>query len=304
MKDDKVKKENSEMKEEIKEVETAPKKAVSALQKYTGKYILRPCKSTWLAQMDKNHDGSTLFSGTKIYLAPERDKNTGLINTGLTDQEARELEVQMGLKTMELSSYSTTFWGNFKIYPQIPKEGLVLDLDRSALDKLRYIYCKNHSKVALSEADALENPQAELVLTSAERESKSKATSIKTKLDAMKKLGEMSITEQLNFLKVFEEGKFSVSKTSTPDFILSVLGKIVDERPQDFLNMINNPDLKTMSFLQDCILAGIIKKSGPKYYITGGDLIGNTFLDTVQNLQAPEYNEVKISLKAKLDAIK
>ncbi len=276
----------------------------SALKKYTGKYLLKPCKNTWLASMDRNHDGNVLFSGTKIYLAPERNQQTGLIKTGLTDQEARELEAEMGLKSMELSPYSTTFWGNYKIYPQVPKDGLLLDLDRSALDKLRYIYCLNHSRVAQSNADALENPQAELVLTSAAKEAKSDSNKIKTKVEAMKKFGEMSFTDQMNFLKVFEEGKFQVGKNSTPDFVMSTLGKIVDERPQDFLNLLDNPDLKIMSFLQDCLHAGIIKKSGPKYYVTGGDLIGNTMLDTVNNLQSPEYNEIKISLKAKLDAIK
>ncbi len=276
---------------------------VSALSKYSGKYILKPCKNTWLSSLDKSHDGAVLFSEAKLYLAPERHKNTGLINTGLTTEEARELELEMNLKPMELSPYSN-FWSNFKIYPQVPKEGLILDLDRSALDKLRFIYCKVHSKVAQSYSDVLENPQAEAVLTSAEKEAVSTSVKIRIKLDAVRRFGEMSITDQINFLKVFEEGKFQVSKSSTPDFIMGVLGKIVDEKPQDFLDTANNPDFKTMAFLQDCVLAGIIKKSGPKYYVTGGELIGNTFLDTIANLQSPDYNEVKISLKAKLDSIK
>ena len=67
----------------------------------------------------------------------------------------------MNLRPGELSPYST-FWNNFKIYLSIPADGVILDLDRSALDKVRFAYLKGHSKVALSSSDALENPIAEV----------------------------------------------------------------------------------------------------------------------------------------------
>lgn len=283
----------------------APVVAKKATSIYTGKYIIKPCKTTWLEQIDKNHDGARLFSGAEDWISPERDKNTGLIRTGLTDNEARELEIEMGLKPMDLSPYSTYWATKFKtITARVPKEGTLLDLDRSAIDKVKFAFLKIHTRVAQSYTDALENPMANWVITSAEKEAKSESTKIRLRMDAVKRLSEMGIQEQLDFLKVYEEGKYKVSKASTADFTLSTIGKIVESNPQDFLDLLNNPDFKTMSFLQDAVVSGIIKKSGPKYYIVGGDLIGNTFLDTVQNLQKPEYNEIKISLKSKLDTLK
>lgn len=295
---EKVKTENTEVRTQLKE--TAPQRAID---KYKGRYTIKPSKTTWLEQIDKSHDGVTMFEGTFHSLCADRHKQTGLYMTGLTEQEARELEVEMGLKTMDLSPYSP-YWGNFRINMSISREGLELNLERSALDKLRFCFAKASSKVALSASDALENPYVEYIMTSSEIEAKADNKKFKVKFDAVKKLGEMSIEDQMNFLKVFEAGRYKVGKSSTPDFIESTISKIVDEKPQAFIELTGNPDFKTMVFVQECILAGIVKKTGTKHYITGGDLIGNSFTDAVQNLQLPEYNEAMIGLKAKLQVTK
>lgn len=297
-KKDKVQESISEVK-----VQETLKKELRAIDKYKGKFIIKICKSTWLEQIDPKHDGTHLFSEAKHFVPPDRHKDTGLIVTGLTEQEQKDLEIEMGFKPMDLSPYSPT-WGNYKLYPQIPQSGLELDLERSALDKLRYLYLRVKSNVALSNTEALENPLAEYIMTSAEKEAKSESKKIKIKLDAMKRLSEMTFNEQMDFLKVYKEGKFKVTKSSTPDFILSIIGRVADEDPVGFLETADNPDFKTLVFVQDAILGGHIRKSGPKYFIPGGDLIGNTLLDVVYNLQKPEYNEVKISIKAKMDAVK
>lgn len=309
---EKMKKDVHNVQKEVKtEVlqETTQTKALSptpvrAVDKYKGKYILKPCKQTWISQIDPQHDGAYLFSETKIYVAPELDKNTNLVKTGLTEDEARELELEMGLQKMSLSPYNKAFWSDFKLYPKVPQSGVVLDLDNSALDKLRYLYCRVSSKVANSHADALENPMAELVMTSTEKEAKAESSRVKVKTEAYKHFANMTISEQIDFLKVFEEGKFKVGKSSSPDFINSVLGKIVDSSPEKFLDTLNNPYYKTISFLQDCIQAGLIRKSGTVYSLAGGDKIGDSFLNTIENLHSSEYNEVKVSLKHKLETLK
>ncbi len=73
---------------------------------------------------------------------------------------------------------------------------------------------------------------------------------------------------------------------------------------KDGLALMDNPDFKTMVFIQDCLSIGAVKRTGPKYYVNGGDLIGHSFLDAIANLQNPEYNEVKLSLKTKLELSK
>lgn len=282
-------------------IEKPTEVSVSELKKLHGKFIIKPLETTWLKSIDPKHDGALIFSKGEHWVSPERDSQTGLIRTGLTDQMARELEVEMNLKPMELSPYNKEWWAaNFKMYGKIPKEGLELDLDRSALDKLKYCYYKASSKVALSEVDAINNTLYKYVMTSKEIEAKHNNKKIEIKTKAFKKFSEMSLSEQMDFLKVYEEGKYRLTKSASPEFINSTVGRIVDEHPEDFLSLCANADFKTMVFLQDCVSIGAVRKSGTVYYALGGDKLGNSFIDTIQNLQKPEYDEVKISLLAKI----
>lgn len=298
MSEDKVKLETkTEVKQESKPVGRA-------IDKYKGEYLFRPIKKTWLANIDPKHDGATVFDRAVHLVSPQRDKNTGLVITGMTDQEARELEQDMGLKPQELSPYNFNFWADFRKHVRVPKEGIKLNLDRSALEKMQFLYLKASQNVAPSYADAENNPFAEYVLTNMETESKIHANELNVKMDAFIRLKKMTFEEQFNFLAVYEEGRFKVSKGSSPDLIHSTIGKIVDREPQKFLDLIDNSNYKEMILLADCLQAGLVKKQGTNYYILGGDKLGFTYLDAINNLQKPEYNEVKISLLAKLEASK
>ncbi len=294
------KKQEKKVEKEVQVME-APK--AKALDKYTGKYILKSCLKTWIEQIDPNFRADPVFHDVTDFLGPLL-LGQGVHKTGLTEQEARELEDILGLQTKALNPYSS-YWGNYKIYAQIRKDGTVLDLDNSALDKLRFLYLKVHPRVTMNQ-NSQEPGQipAEYTLTSTETEAKIKSTETKIKKNAYAALSKMSIQEQMDFLKVYKEGKFKVGKSSSPDFIEGTIGKIVDEQPQEFLDTVNNPYFKSLTFLQDCVQAGLIKKSGPKYFVTGGDLIGESLMNTIENLNKSEYNEVKISLKAKLEAAK
>ncbi len=281
-------------------METTTKRAIDA---YTGRYTLKPCKKSWLEQFDKNHDGVYLFEGAAIVISPEIDKDTNLIKTGLSRQEQAELERELGLKEGELSPYSK-FWGQHRTYPKVTKEGVTLDLDRSPMDKLRYLYLRQNSKVAQSSADALENPQAEIIMTSVETEAKASSTKISSKITAMRKLTSMSIEEQIDFLKVFDGGINKVTKSASPDTVLSIIGRIADEQPDKFMELAEDKSFKDMLLVQECVNAGLVKKTGMRYTIAGGDVLGTSFSNAVDNIGKPENSEIKIGLKAKLQTIK
>lgn len=274
------------------------------IDKLTGKYLIKRWKKTYLALLDPEHDGSILFSGTAVWWSPALEKNMPVIRTGLTKQQQVELEEALNFKPGSLSPYNREFWGaNFKtLNIQVPKEGAILDLDNSDLHKLQYLYCKADPRVAMSieEAEKQGEIDVEMVITSVDAEAKQESKKLKTKMEAMAKLSNMSVGEQIDFLKVYAEGKNKVSANSKPEFILSAIGKIAENKPQEFLETLNNPYFKTAVFLQDCINAGYVKKIGTVYQTTGGDTIGQSYLSTLDNLNSPEYNEVLLSLKSKL----
>lgn len=280
-----------------------PKLTERAIDKVSGKFLLKPAKETWLKKQNPEHDGAVLFSKTFVSLSPQIQHPTGLVITGMTEQQAAELEEEMNLRKGTLSPYNKNYWADHRNYIRVPREGIVIDCDRSALDKMHYLIAKASQKVALSYQDLLDKPEAEFVLVSQEKEAEISNKKFETKNKAFKRYGEMSLSEQIDFLKVYEGGRYKVTKSNSPEFITSAIGRIVDEEPNKFLDLANDPNFKTMVFLYDCISIRAISKAGTQYYITGGDKIGNSFLQTIQNLQSPDYQEAVIGLKAKLESI-
>lgn len=274
---------------------------VRAIDNIKGKFILKPTRKTWLANLDPQHDGAVMFSRTFASISPERDAGTGLVKTGLTDQMARELEIAMNLGQGTLSQYNNAYWGSHKINVSVPSEGAVIDCDRSALDKLRYCYLKVSSKVATSMVEALENPLYEFVLTSEEAENKNDSEKFMVKKNAYKKLESMNIETQMDFLSVYKQNKYKVTKTSTVDFVTAAIGKVVEEDPKGFLELVEDPNFKDYVFLKKCMSAGLLRQNGTSYVTLGGDVLGNNLEQAVYNLRQPEYNTVKISLLAKLN---
>ena len=284
-----------------------------AIDKITGVFTIKPVRPSYLStSFSKDHPGAIIFDRAVVSYAAERHPKTGLVITGLTDQEARELEQEMGFKPGALSPYNRLeprernsgefSWATFFI--KIPKEGLVIDTSRSAIEKLQYKVLAAGSRVALSTADlASENSRYDFIMSSAEVETKKIKDRTAIKRKAFSVLSTMSIAEQMEFLSVYDEGRHGVSKDSTPDFIEGAIGNIVDREPDKFLAMVENPYYQTMVFLRKCVKANLVYQQGPKYMLSaGGDLLGNTLLDAVTNLQSDDYQGIKLSLMSKLEA--
>lgn len=291
-------------------MESAVGKVEKAIDKITGQYKVMPAKYTYLKELDKNHNGAIIFDhGVYSYVA-EKDSR-GLIVTGLTDQEARELEQEMNMKVGALSPYNSNLpakgsndfsWATF--YIKVPKEGLRLDASRSAKDKLMIKLFQAGSRVATSNSDLAVNPVLyELVMISEENEAKIIKDKSNVKKKAYLKFNEMSFSDMMDFLVVYDEGRLKVSKDSTPNFIEAEVGKIVDSNPDRFLSTLESESYKTSVFLFKCVSAQLINKQGTKYILAaGGDLIGASYLEAVKNLQSEDYNAIKISLLSKLES--
>lgn len=276
--------------------------ALREIDKITGKWVLKPTKTTWLHNIDPKHDGAVMFTRTFASVSPERDGATGLVKTGLSEQIARELEREMNLAQGTLSPYNKNYWASHSLNVNVPAEGVVLDCDRSALDKLRYCFLKVCSKVAHNIVEALENPLYEYVLTSEEMENKSDSEKFMIKKNAYKKLEGLNLETQMDFLLVYKQNYYKVTKTSTVDFITAAMGKVLEEDPKGFMDLIEDPNFKDYVFLKKCLAAGLLRQNGPTYVTLGGDVLGNNLEQAVYNLKTPEYNHIKVSLLAKLNS--
>lgn len=278
----------------------------TALSKIRGKYTVTPCKKTWLHALNPQHDGATIFSNSQIWIVAERNAyNRDVVITGLNEQEQAEFEKIMNVPAGTLSPYNKAWWARVEQAIKVPKEGLQLDCDNNVKHKLQYKLLMVNSKVAKSKEDLVFNGLAEVVITSAEVEAKTDSQNYLTKGKAYAKFNAMSLDEKVNFLKVYGEGIYKVTKSASPDFVDQAIGKIIEASPEDFLNSFSVSFYKEFILLEDLLTANIIVKKGGRFFINGGGSeLGATKAQVVANLSSDEYQDTKIGLIAKLEAQK
>ena len=262
----------------------------------TTKVTLKPIKKHgWLPD---DHDGSLRYSKCFERLTVQATKGTGILNTGLTEEDEKRLERKMHMSPGTLSKYNRDYWTMFKI--DVPSEGISLDTN-SPEDEVKYLVLKAHQRVANSEMERFDTPFAEYVMTSVEQEAKMENKKSKLKRRAYKVFSNMSTTEMADVLKVM--GK-RAGDTASVDFIESQLDKIVTEDPQTFINTVEDPTFKMRAFIDDCISSRVLVKNGTKYQLPGGDIVGYTLEQAIEYLQNPDNQEVYLDLKGKMSIAK
>lgn len=245
----------------------------------------------WLPE---GHDGEFRYTHCFEQLVPKNDPS-GYPITGLTAEDETWFETKLGLKPGTLSRYNKDYWTKFRT--NVPKDGLVLRLENPK-DYLTYKVLLADQEVANSEAEKHDSPFANFVITSELQEAKSKAAEVSVKRKAWGVFSKMSSEDMANFLKVF--GKRPASN-STNEWLEAEIGKLIESRPQIFLDIIEDDSFKMKAFIDDCIVKKALVKTGSKYALIGGDIIGYSLEETIDYLKAPENQEVYISLKSKLE---
>jgi len=260
------------------------------------KVTLKPIKKHgWLPE---DHDGSIRYSRCFERLTVQSQRGTGILNTGLTEEDERRLENKMNMNSGTLSRYNTDYWNKF--YIDVPSDGKELDT-KNPKEELIYLVLKAHQRVANSELERFDSPFAEYIMTSVEQEAKVENKKSKLKRKAYKRFSNMSTTEMANVLKVM--GKRAGADASV-DFIEAQLDKIVTDNPRGFLETVDDPTFEMRAFIDDCLKERVLVKNGTKYTLPGGDVVGFNLEQTIEYLQNPDNQEVYIDLKGKLSISK
>jgi len=260
----------------------------------------------------EDHDGAYRFTGASEFLCPQFKRGTKELVTGLTPKQERDLEKKLNLPGVSeklpqgtLSRYNMEFWGKFKI--EIPKGGRVFNLEENPWDELSWRVLCAHQEVAKDEDERLINGFARYLLASEEEEAVSANKKFSVKKTAYSKYGNLSSEEQKDFLRVWSHthktGNVTVNENTKASMIEAAIGQIIEEEPQEFLDLLQSENYKTRVFFKKCLDKGLINKGrGNKYTLPGGDILGYTLEDTVDFLANPTNQEVVLSLKARLEA--
>lgn len=290
----------NEQKENI--VDVTPKDPLSLI---TGKYTVKPCRKSWLHGINPDHDGNTIFSGAQIWIVAERSgSNSDLVITGLTKAEEIAFESAMGMQSGTLSPYNKVWWSRHSNAIKIPKQGLQLDCDNNVKHKLFLRILQANSRVANSLEELAVNSVADVVITSDEQEARIDSSKFVTKAKAFAKYNSLSQADKINFLKVYNDGEMKVNSSTKPDLIDQAIGRIVDQKPEQFLSTFDNMFFKDLVLLEDLLSNGIVVRKAGRYFVNGGVELGMSKEDVVSKLRSDEFQDFKISLIAKLEATK
>jgi hypothetical protein len=260
------------------------------------KVTVRPIKTNgWLPT---DHDGFMRYSKCFERLAVQTDRGTGLLNTGLTEDDERRLEKKLHLKEGTLSKYNKDYWATF--YMDIPKDGKTLDLTLPS-HELIYLALRAHQRVSNSEIERFDTPFAEYIMSDKNEEAKVRNQKSKVKRKAYNLFAGLSTSDMFNVLKVYGQ---KVDSSATPSFMEAEVDKLVETDPQRFIDIVKDTDFNIKVFVEDCIRARVLTKAGSRYSLVGGDVIGYSLGETLAYLGDPKNQDVYMNLKSRLDISK
>lgn len=219
------------------------------------------------------------------YIAPYFTRS-GSIYTGLTPEEERKFEKELGYTEGTLSKESD-FWKTFVV--KVGARGLLLD-DQYPRQEMIIKFLSNHKRVAtsLNKLDAgkdylLINRQAEAI-------EQNKIN--KLRRDAIKEFDKLSLNQMRKCLRILGIKSDNLSN----ELVESTLFNMVDKNPKSFFNKwVNNKQKETEFLLEDAIAKGIIRKDRTQYYY-GSELIADCQQDAISYLDAKKNQDLKLSI--------
>lgn len=212
--------------------------------------------------------------------------------TGLTEEDARRLEKEMGYEEGHLAPTST-FWKTYSI--RIGAKDVYLHTEKPE-DELAYLFLKGHKRVALG----LNNikPQNDYVLINSEAEAEAKNKINRVKREAITEFNKMSLEEMRKCLRIYGNRADNISN----ELVENKLFELIEKDPNKFfLIWVNNKNKETQYILDTAISKNVIRKSKNLYYY-GTDVIGRSNDDAISFLNNKANQEIKLAILNEIDA--
>ena len=233
--------------------------------------------------------GLTKWSTTFDYVGPYWTR-TGNIYTGLSEEDARRLEKELGYEEGKLNP-SSEFWTTFAV--QLGKRDLILDTSKP-YDELKYLFLKNHKRVA-DGMNAM-NPSKDYLLINKDSEAEETNKRNKVKRDAYRELDKMSIEDMRKCLRLYGMKSDSMSN----ELVEAKLSEQIESAPDKFImKWVNNPNKEMNWMIEEALSKNILRKNRAQYYF-GTDLIGNGIEDVIAYLKDKKNQDILISIKNEL----
>lgn len=212
--------------------------------------------------------------------------------TGLTPEDARRLEKEMGYEEGHLSPQSG-FWKTYAI--GLDARDKVLYTERPE-DELAYLFLKGHKRVA----NGINNlkPTRDYVLVNKEIEAEEANKRNKAKREAFSEFNKMSIEEMRKCLRLYGHKTDNISN----ELVESSLFDLIENDPDKFfLIWVNNKVRDTQYIIEAAISKNVIRKSKNIYYY-GTDIIGRSLEDAIASLNDKKNQDIKMTILQEIES--
>jgi len=231
----------------------------------------------------------------------------GQLKDILTKEEKAFLEEKLQLEENGLSIYKKgkdNFWFNFIV--RLGREPVVLRLS-DPHDYIKYkVVAANTNLVASSIKNLKDGTKYKYYIEDKSEVAEIQETKSNINKKAWSAYGKMEDDKSKlrTFLITYSEIFGKATKKLDPDtklqFLRSEVSTIVEERTKDFVDVIEDPDYETRAVIAEGIQTGVLQRQGLKYFITGGDKLGENLQDAVQTLKDPSNQETRLLLEQRI----
>ena len=235
--------------------------------------------------------GITKYKNCYDYIAPYWTRS-GNKYTGLTEDEAKRLEKEIGYAEGTLSPYSD-YWNTFAI--KITTKEIILHTER-AYDELQYLFLKGHKRVA----NGINNvkPNNDYILINKDSEAEEANRLNKVKRQAIVEFNKLSLDDMRKALRLYAFKSDSMSN----ELVESKLFELVEKDPNKFfLIWVNNKSKNTQFIIESAVAKNVIRKSRNIFYY-GSDIIGNSMEDAIAYLDDKKNQDLKMVIMQEIES--
>lgn len=217
----------------------------------------------------------------------------GLVETGLTEEEAKELGEKLG---QDLAPHSP-YWIDFRV---VMSDKAVPFDTANPLHELIYKFLLSHKRVANSLLELDQYPHADYVITNETNEAKKQNIEFNIELEAFKEFAKLTPEDMRNVLKLYP-GNAKYGNADT-EIVQAKLAEQMKKDPETFVAIVKDKLKDSKIFLKDLVDARILRKNKQAYYY-GEDCIGHDIESTITYVNDPSNQSLKVALKQALESI-
>jgi hypothetical protein len=242
--------------------------------------ILRPLgKNAW--------SGLTRYRNCFDVLRPYLTRS-GRIYTGLTEKDAARLGKTLGLDLFPGSEFWTD-WSGIRV----GSKEVYLNID-DPMDELRYLFLKNHKRVAGSIFER--KATADYVLINKEEEAKKANIYNKAKRRAAREFDKLSAEDVRRCMRLYGQNASTMGNEQAEH----LLYEMVDGNPQKFLEIwVDNKNRDLVYIIESALSKNVLRKT-KNVYRYGSDIIGYSLDDVISYLDDPKNQDLKMAIMSEI----